>query len=72
MVGDCDVSGDCVSSSNYPEEHGNQESCTITMMQDAFVNVGDIFDIEACCVPHMTPLICRRFLGQSSFWESGH
>ena len=49
MSGDCDVQDDCVSSSNYPSPHGNQESCSITMLQDASVSVGSTFDLETCC-----------------------
>ena len=49
MSGDCDVHDDCVSSSNYPSPHGNTESCSITMLQDASVSVGFTFDLETCC-----------------------
>ena len=49
MQGDCDVSGDCVSSSNYPGLHDNSESCTITMLQDSAVFVSDTFNLETCC-----------------------
>ena len=49
MTGDCDVQGDCVSSNNYPNEHGNSESCTVTMLQDANVVVGNTFNLETCC-----------------------
>ena len=49
MVGDCDIQGDCVSSNNYPNAHGNSESCTVTMLQDASVSVGGTFNLETCC-----------------------
>ena len=49
MTGDCDVQGDCVSSNNYPNVHGNSESCSVTMLQDAGVVVGNTFNLEACC-----------------------
>ena len=49
MTGDCDVQGDCVSSNNYPGVHGNSESCSITMLQDASVSVGSTFQLETCC-----------------------
>ena len=49
MTGDCDIQGDCVSSSNYPSEHGNSESCSVTMLRDAFVTSGDVFNLETCC-----------------------
>ena len=49
MTGDCDTQGDCVSSNNYPQVHGNSESCTITMLQDASVSVGSTFSLETCC-----------------------
>ena len=48
MNGDgCEVEGDCVSSKNYPNFHGNHESCTVTMLEDAAVVVGSTFDVEA-------------------------
>ena len=54
MIGDCDV-GDglirgadiCVSSKNYPDGHGNRGSCRITMLRDAYVTPGRIFNVEA-------------------------
>lgn len=46
MEGDCDVQGDCVSSSNYPGLHQNHESCTITLLRDAHVSAGSVFDLE--------------------------
>ena len=49
MTGDCDVQGDCVSSSNYPNVHGNSESCSVTMLQDAAIVVGSTFNLETCC-----------------------
>ena len=49
MTGDCDVQDDCVSSSNYPNAHGNSESCSITMLRDANVTPGNIFNLETCC-----------------------
>ena len=49
MTGDCDIQGDCVSSSNYPSEHGNSESCSVTMLRDASITPGAIFSLETCC-----------------------
>ena len=49
MTGDCDVQGDCVSSANYPSVHGNLESCSVTMLQDASLVVSSTFDLETCC-----------------------
>ena len=49
MTGDCDVQGDCVSSSNYPNQHGNSEACSVTMLQDVVVVVGSTFNLETCC-----------------------
>ena len=49
MTGDCDVQGDCVSSNNYPSVHGNSESCSVTMLQDASITVGGTFSLETCC-----------------------
>ena len=49
MTGDCDVQGDCVSSNNYPNVHGNNEACTITMLRDAALTPGTTFNLETCC-----------------------
>ena len=49
MVGDCDTQDDCVSSKNYPSAHGNSESCSITMLRNAVLTPGDIFNLETCC-----------------------
>merc|ERR1719300_4433 len=49
MTGDCDVQGDCVSSSNYPNVHGHGEICTVTMLQHANVTPGSTFSLETCC-----------------------
>ena len=49
MVGQCDVVGDCVSSSNYPSQHGMQESCAVTILEDVDVIVGATFELETCC-----------------------
>ena len=49
MTGDCDVSDECVSSSNYPQEHGNYESCSVIMLRDSNLTVGATFDLETCC-----------------------
>jgi len=46
MVGDCDVSDDCVSSKNYPSKHGSNEACTVTMNKDARVTAGNTFELE--------------------------
>ena len=47
MTGACDTQGDCVSSKNYPDNHGNNESCSITMLQDTRVSVGSIFNLQS-------------------------
>ena len=49
MSGDCDIQGDCVSSKGWPNVHGNSESCSVTMLQDATIAVGDTFSLETCC-----------------------
>jgi len=49
MTGDCDIQGDCVSSAGYPNIHGNNEQCTINILQDASVSVGSTFSLETCC-----------------------
>merc|ERR1719326_476418 len=49
MTGDCDIQGDCVSSSNYPGRHGNRERCSVTMNEDASVTPGGTFNLETCC-----------------------
>ena len=46
MTGDCDVREHCVSSKNYPDNHGNNEKCTIRMTKDAKVVVGKVFHVE--------------------------
>jgi len=48
-TGDCDVRRNCVSSAGYPGLHGNHEECVITVMADAAVRPGEIFDLEMCC-----------------------
>ena len=40
---------DCVSSLNYPEVHGNGESCSITIEEDVVISVGSTFELETCC-----------------------
>jgi len=42
----CDVASNCVSSKNYPSQHGNHEECTVTIKKDAKLTVSDPFDIE--------------------------
>ena len=49
MVGGCDVQDDCVSSKNYPNMYGNDESCSITILQDVSISVGSTFNLETCC-----------------------
>ena len=49
MTGDCEVVNDCVQSSGYPVSHGNNEACSVTMLQDASVSVGSTFTLETCC-----------------------
>lgn len=44
--GDCDIVGDCISSSNYPDLHGNRESCQIEISQDASVTPGPTWELE--------------------------
>ena len=43
--GPCTVSGECVSSPNYPSNYGNYESCTIAPRTDGFLSVV-AFDTE--------------------------
>ena len=47
--GDCDVNGYCVSSANYPNAHGNDESCSVTILQGVFITPSENFAIETCC-----------------------
>jgi len=42
----CDVDNNCVSSKNYPQPHGNHESCTVTVLQDANLVTDSYFDVE--------------------------
>jgi len=49
VSGDCDVTRNCVSSKDYPNYHGNHDQCTITILADAAVRVGSIFELEMCC-----------------------
>merc|ERR1719333_370097 len=49
LIGECDIEGDCVSSNNYPNPHGNHEQCSITMTRDAYVSVNPTFRLERCC-----------------------
>jgi len=42
----CTVSGACVSSTNYPSDYGNGESCTLTMTQNVRLSVQSPFEIE--------------------------
>jgi len=80
-TGDCDVVGDCVSSSNHPTSHGHNEQCTVTMIQDASVTVGSGFSLETCCdhliirgnyvkSPDAVPLTFNS--GESFSWSSDH
>jgi len=45
----CVAQGDCVSSTNYPNEYGNNEYCTISMLQDAIMVTSEDFSVETCC-----------------------
>ena len=36
-----------MSSRNHPDPYDSGESCSVTMIKDAFVNVGSIFDLGA-------------------------
>jgi len=49
VSGQCEVHGDCVSSSNYPEEHGDHESCTVNILKDASLTASEVFELERCC-----------------------
>jgi len=49
VTGDCDTRDNCVSSGNYPGVHENNEECTITMVQDAFLTTSATFSLETCC-----------------------
>ena len=50
MQGDCDVIGSCVSSGNYPGDHGNDEECVVMALQSVKLVANEQFDIETCCV----------------------
>lgn len=43
---DCTVSGNCVSSANWPSPHGNNEGCSIIVDVDSSVAVNSNFEIE--------------------------
>ena len=49
MTGSCDTQGDCVSSLNYPSAHGNNEACSVSILQDVSITVGSTWDLETCC-----------------------
>merc|ERR1719285_1500909 len=49
MMGNCDVVGDCVSSNNFPSSYGNNEYCSISVMQDSAVSTDAHFMLETCC-----------------------
>ena len=54
MEGNCEVVGECLSSSGYGRGlYSNNEECSITMLVDAEVSVGSAFSIELCC-DHLT------------------
>merc|ERR1719361_1798515 len=47
VIGDCDFSGDCVSSENYPSVHGNNADCTVTIVRGAAAFGTSPWDLEA-------------------------
>jgi len=53
MIGDCEVRDNCVSSTNYPNAHGNHESCSVTLNRRVSVTVSSTFNLETCC-DHLT------------------
>lgn len=79
MVGDCDVRGDCVSSSNYPEGYEKYESCTVTMVQDVFSKAGKTFEvyrrdnlmIRGKNVETLSAIPVILKTGEAFTWESG-
>jgi len=42
----CDFTEDCVSSKNYPQDHGNDEKCTVNILRDTYLTSGEIFEVE--------------------------
>ena len=55
MTGDCEVVDNCVSSTNYPEPHGHDEECVVTIEAPMVYLTPneDVFDLEKCC-DHLT------------------
>jgi len=49
VFGDCEAVDNCVQSANYPDNHGNMQGCSVTMLRDAVVTIGDPFELETCC-----------------------
>lgn len=49
VEGDCDVRQNCVSSKNYPNAHGENEACTVTIMADVTLTPSTPFHVETCC-----------------------
>merc|ERR1712048_254427 len=46
VYGDCKVEDNCLSSLNYPNQHGNYEHCSVTLLKDVDIIRSNI-DIEA-------------------------
>lgn len=42
----CEVNGNCVQSRNYPGVHGNNEYCSVNVLNDAYLTVGSTFSVE--------------------------
>jgi len=48
--GDCERTGDCVSSKNFPSKYGNREECLVTLTNQASnTQVNQLFSIQGCC-----------------------
>ena len=46
VTGDCDHSFNCVSSKNYPSSHGQNENCSVSILEDVGVSVSSVFSLE--------------------------
>ena len=79
VSGPCETDGNCVSSPNHPEIHGNNEACTMTMLRDAHVFPHEVFSIESgydhlyindVDITDSEQIPSRLNAGNQFFWES--
>jgi len=48
VSGDCQIMDSCLSSLNYPNNHGNNEHCTVKVLKDIVLANSNI-EVETCC-----------------------